>query len=404
MTSFSYSAINVSGRRLTGEIAAADLVAARDALRQQGLLPLEVREQRAKAARADRKASGRGVKGKSLQVFARQLATMIAAGVSVVSALTVLEEQSEDRKLAAVVGEVRRDVESGKLLSEAMARHPGVFSEIFVSMVEAGEAAGALDTVLDRVAFQIEKALQIKRRVKGAAAYPVVVMGFATMVLIGMLLFLVPVFQGLFDDLGGELPLPTKIVVAASDGLRGYWYIILPLAGLSFFGLKQYLATPGGRARRDRAMISAPAGVGSVVRKVAMARFSRTLATLISAGVDIMGALDIAGKTSGSTVVADATNRVRERVRQGSSIAEPMRDDPIFPPMVAQMVGVGEESGELAEMLSKVADFYEDEVDAAISSLTSVIEPILMVGVGIMVGVVIISMYLPMFKLFSLIK
>jgi type IV pilus assembly protein PilC len=271
-------------------------------------------------------------------------------------------------------------------------------------MVEAGEAAGILDTVLDRVALQIEKETRIKRRVKGAMMYPLMVLSFATLVLIGMLMFLVPVFVGIFEDLGGELPVLTKVVVNASNVLRDYFYIVFPVAGAAIFGFLRYKKTESGRRRWDRLRLKVPMGIGKVVLKVGMARFSRTLSTLVGAGVDIIRALEITGSTSGNSLIEDATAVVRERIHQGVPIAVPLTENPIFPPMVAHMVKVGEETGELEKMLGKIADFYEDEVDSAIANLTSIIEPLMMIGVGIMVGVVIIAMYMPMFKLLTLIQ
>ena len=402
MGSYAYTAINSSGLELTGEINAPDLQAAREALRVRGLLALELNE-RAAASKGMAMAVKK-VKPKSLQVFSRQFATMIEAGLNVVTALVILEEQTEDPKLAAIIGELRSDVEGGLLLSEAMARHPKVFSRLFIAMVEAGEAAGILDVVLDRVAFQIEKETAIKRRVKGAMMYPIVIMTFATLVLIGMLLFLVPVFVDMFDQLHGELPTLTKVVVSASDFLRERFYIVFPAIGLLVFGFFRAKKTDKGRRIWDRVRIRAPVGIGKVIVKIGMARFSRTLSTLVGAGVDIIRSLEITGSTSGNSIIEDATGHVRERVIQGVPIAVPLAEHPIFPPMVAHMVRVGEETGELEKMLSKIADFYEDEVDSAISSLTSIIEPLMMIAVGCIVGVIVISMYLPMFKLLQLVQ
>src|SRR5687768_17033333 len=329
---------------------------------------------------------------------------MIESGLSVVQALVILEDQTEDKNLAAVVRELRADVEGGRLLSQAMARHPKVFSRLYVAMVEAGEAAGILDTVLDRVAHQIEKETAIKRRVKGAMIYPVLVLSFATLVLIGMLTFLVPIFVGIFEDFGGELPTLTKLVVGASELVRGSWYILFPAVGGAAYVLRRWKRTEQGRRTWDKFKLKIPMKIGDVVHKVALARFSRTLSTLVGAGVDIIKSLEITGQTSGNWVIEDALKTVREKVHEGIPISAPLLENPAFPPMVAHMVKVGEETGELEKMLGKVADFYEDEVDSAVQSLTSIIEPIMMIGVGVMVGVVIISMYLPMFKMLSLIN
>jgi type IV pilus assembly protein PilC len=402
MASYAYTAINASGLELDGEVNAPDARAAREALRQRGLVALSLDEQA--AASQGLGLAIKKVKPKSLQVFSRQFATMIEAGLNVVTALVILEEQTEDKKLAKVITELRADVEGGLLLSEAMARHPRIFSRLFISMVEAGEAAGILDVVLDRVAFQIEKETRIKRRVKGAMMYPLMVMGFATLVLIGMLMFLVPIFVDIFAELGGDLPMLTQIVVNLSDILRNYYFIVFPVMGAMIYGFFRLKKTDRGRRVWDAFRMRIPFGVGAIVVKVGMARFSRTLSTLVAAGVDIIRSLEITGSTAGNSLIEDATAVVRERVHQGVPIAVPLEDEKIFPPMVSQMVRVGEETGELEKMFAKIADFYEDEVDSSIATLTSVIEPLMMIGVGMVVGVIIISMYMPMFKLLTLIQ
>jgi type IV pilus assembly protein PilC len=402
MASYAYTAINASGLELDGEVNAPDAGAAREALRQRGLVALSLDEQA--AASQGLGLAIKKVKPKSLQVFSRQFATMIEAGLNVVTALVILEEQTEDKKLAKVITELRADVEGGLLLSEAMARHPRIFSRLFISMVEAGEAAGILDVVLDRVALQIEKETRIKRRVKGAMMYPLMVMSFATLVLIGMLMFLVPIFVDIFAELGGDLPTLTQIVVNLSDILRSYYFIVFPVMGAMIYGFFRLKKTERGRRVWDAFRMRIPFGVGAIVVKVGMARFSRTLSTLVAAGVDIIRSLEITGSTAGNSLIEDATAVVRERVHQGVPIAVPLEDEKIFPPMVSQMVRVGEETGELEKMLEKIADFYEDEVDSSIATLTSVIEPLMMIGVGMVVGVIIISMYMPMFKLLTLIQ
>jgi type IV pilus assembly protein PilC len=403
MASYGYTAINSSGLELDGEINASDSSAAREALRIRGLLALTLNEK--PAASKDRLGLAiKKVKPKALQVFSRQFATMIEAGLNVVTALTVLEEQTEDKKLAVVISEIRGDVEAGLLLSQALARHPNIFSRLYVAMVEAGEAAGVLDVVLDRVAYQIEKETQIKRRVKGAMIYPTMVLAFATCVLTAMLMFLVPVFVKIFADLGGDLPTLTQWVVNASNLLRSKYYIIFPALLAAGLGLRKFKRTEQGRQLWDRIKLRLPMKIGPVVLKVTMARFSRTLSTLIASGVDIIKSLEITGTTSGNWVVEEALADVRARVHEGVPIAQPLLENPVFPPMVSQMVKIGEETGELEKMLGKVADFYEDEVDASVQALTSIVEPIMMIGVGLMVGVIIISMYLPMFKMLTLIK
>ncbi len=403
MAAFTYEAINAQGLESSGIIHAPDSGTATEQLQARGLLPRSLSE-RAASGEGGVRTGFKKVKPRSLQIFARQLATMIEAGVSIVAALVTLEEQTDDSYLQEILGEVRSDVEAGMVLSRALARHPKVFNRLIVSMVEAGESSGTLDSVLDRIATQIEKETQIKRRVKGAMVYPAVVLSFATLVLVFMLLFIVPVFVNVFDDLGGELPLPTKLVMDMSNTLRGYWFIIFPALIGAVFGLRKLKRTESGRQNWDRIKLRIPMKIGDVVQKVALARFSRTLATLVASGVDIIQALEITGSTAGNYVIEESLANVRTRVHEGARISAPLAEDPIFPPMVSQMVKIGEETGELDKMLGKIADFYEDEVDASIQSLTSIIEPILMIGVGIMVGTIVIAMYLPMFKLLTLIK
>ena len=403
MAAFAYDAINAQGLEISGVIHAPDVSAAREQLQTRGLLPQSLAERNAAGERGARTAFKK-VKPKSLQVFARQFATMIGAGVSVVQALVTLEEQTDDKYLADVIADVRSDVEGGVILSKALARHPKVFNRLFVAMVEAGESSGTLDTVLDRVAVQIEKETQIKRRVKGAMVYPAVVISFAFLVLTFMLLFIIPVFVNVFDDLNGNLPRLTQFVMNISYAVRHYWFIIFPAIGGLIFAFFRLKRTERGRQVWDRFKLRIPMRVGDVVHKIALARFSRTLSTLVSSGVDIIKALEITGATSGNWVVEQSLADIRTRVHEGVPISQPLQEDPVFPPMVGQMVKIGEETGELDGMLGKVADFYEDEVDSSIQSLTSIIEPILMIGVGIMVGTIVISMYLPMFKMLTLIK
>jgi type IV pilus assembly protein PilC len=403
VATFAYTAINAQGLEATGEISAPDPAAAREQLRIRGLLANFLEELPASGEDSVRTVFKK-IKPKSLQIFSRQFATMIEAGLNVVSALVILEEQTDDKYLALVIRELRADVEGGLLLSQALQRHPKVFSRLYVSMVEAGEAAGILDQVLDRVAFQIEKETQIKRRVKGAMIYPTMVLIFATLVLIGMLMFLVPIFVKIFAQLGGELPTLTQWVVAVSDLLRAKWFIIIPGMIGTVVGFKRWKKSENGRKLWDRFKLKIPMKIGDVVLKVTMARFSRTLSTLVAAGVDIIKALEITGQTAGNWVVEEALGNVRVRVHEGVPIAQPLLENTVFPPMVSQMVKIGEETGELEKMLSKIADFYEDEVDASIQSLTSIIEPLMMIGVGLMVGVIIISMYLPMFKMLTLLQ
>ena len=402
MGSYAYTAINATGAELTGEINAPDVSAAREALRVRGLLATELNAQDGEG-----KAAGvavKKVKPKSLQIFSRQFATMIEAGLNVVTALVILEEQTEDKKLALVIAELRVDVEGGLLPPRPWRaiRGSSPFSSLPWSRpARRRESSTSCSTVSPTRSRRRRK---IKRRVKGAMMYPIMVLSFATLVLIGMLLFLVPIFVNIFSQLGGDLPMLTQIVVTASDFLRARWYIVFPFLGLTFWGIRRFKKTEKGRRLWDKIRIRAPAGIGKVIIKIGMARFSRTLSTLVAAGVDIIRSLEITGTTAGNSLIEDATNHVKERVTQGVPIAVPLAESAIFPPMVSHMVRVGEETGELEKMLSKIADFYEDEVDSAIASLTSIIEPLMMIAVGVVVGIIIISMYLPMFKLLTLIQ
>ena len=401
MASFTYDAINAQGVLLSGEIHAADLIAAKEQLRARGLLPKALKE---------RPASGQGrmtfkkVKPRSLQIFSRQLATMIESGVNVVQAFSTLEQQTDDKYLRQIIGEIRSDVEAGMILSRAFARHPKVFNRLFVAMIESGESSGTLDIVLDRLAIQIEKETQIKRRVKSAMVYPLVVFTFATLVLVFMLMFIVPVFVKVFDQLHGDLPKPTQIIVNLSNILRAWWWLIFPSIAAIIYLLRRLKQTKPGRRKWDQFKLRIPMKIGEVVRKIALARMSRTLSSLVSGGVDIIKALEITSATAGNWVIERSLDHVRVRVEEGVPISEPLAADPAFPAMVSQMVKIGEETGELDKMLGKVADFYEDEVDTSIQSLTSIIEPVMMIGVGLMVGTIVISMYLPMFKMLSLVK
>jgi type IV pilus assembly protein PilC len=405
MASYAYTAITAQGVEVDGVIAAGDVAAAREQLRVKGLLARSLSQiDESEGIGQTSFSLGAPVKPKALQIFSRQFATMIEAGLNVVSGLAILEEQTDDQALAKVITELRKDVEGGLLLSEAMHRHPKVFSRLYVSMVEAGEAAGILDIVLDRVAFQIEKQEAIRRRVKGAMIYPTMVLIFATLVLIGMLMFLVPVFVKIFSQLGGQLPTLTRYVVAVSNIIRSYWFIIIPGLIAQPFIFKKWKSTEKGRQTWDKFILKLPMKIGDTVLKVTMARFSRTLSTLVASGVDIIKALEITGQTAGNWVVEDALAGVRAKVHEGVPIAQPLIENDVFPPMVAQMVKIGEETGELEKMLSKIADFYEDEVDASVGALTSIVEPVMMLGVGVMVGIIIISMYLPMFKMLTLVK
>jgi type IV pilus assembly protein PilC len=339
---------------------------------------------------------------KDLGVFTRQFATMINAGLPMVQCLDILSAQADKPVFKRVVSTVTTDVEGGATLAEALGKH-NVFTQLYVNMVEAGEAGGILDQILNRLAVYLEKAEALHRKVKSAMTYPTVVAVVALGATIFMLMFIIPTFAKMFTDFGGELPLPTKIVMGLSNFLRGYWYILLISVAALVFGFKRFHATDTGKTKIDRLSLKVPV-LGTVIRKAAIARFTRTLGTLVSSGVPILAGLDITARTAGNKIVEKAIFATRESISQGDTIAEPLRQSGVFPPMVTQMIGVGEQTGALDEMLEKIANFYDDEVDTAVEQLTSIIEPVMIVIMGVIVGGMLISMYLPMFKLINVIS
>ena len=399
---FTYKALDRSGVPSKGEIAGASKQAVADELRSRGLTVMDVNEKKG-VLNGDIRLFNR-IKPGHLTVMTRQLATMIAAGMTLLRAFYVLEEQIESPKLKETVSAVREDIESGFSFSDALAKHPAVFNPLYVAMVRAGEAGGVLEGALERTADQLEKDDSLRRQVKGAMAYPAVVLSFAGLVLLGLIAFIVPVFVDVFKDFGGELPLITRVTVSASNAVTGQWYLIVAglIAGVVAF--RRWRKSAWGRPQWDRLRLKIPFRIGVTVQKIALARWSRTFSALYSAGVPIMHAIEVTGHTAGNTVVEDAMEAVIESVKSGGSIAAPLKDAPIFPPMVAQMIAVGEETGNLDAMLTKVADFYEDEVAAAVKALTSILEPVMIVLVGAIVGFVVIAMYMPMFKVYDQIK
>ena len=336
--------------------------------------------------------------------MSRQLATMISSGMTLLRAFYVLEEQVENPMLRDTIAAVREDIEAGLNFSDALERHPKVFNPLYVAMVRAGEAGGVLEESLERISDQLEKDDSLRRQVKSAMAYPTVVFSFAMIVLVGMIAFIVPVFVGVFEDFGGELPLITRFTVALSDAVTGQWYLLIAGAVGLFVGFRSGRARPGAARSGTRSACGFPASIGKTVQKIALARWSRTFSALYGAGVPIMQAIEVTGQTAGNAVVDKAMAAVIESVKSGGSIAEPLKNAPIFPPMVAQMIAIGEETGNLDTMLSKVADFYEDEVAAAIKALTSILEPVMIVLVGGIVGFIVVAMYMPMFKVYDSIK
>jgi type IV pilus assembly protein PilC len=344
------------------------------------------------------------VKAQELTIMTRQLATMISSGMTLLRAFYVLEEQIENKLLRETVGAVREDIEAGLSFSEALAKHPKIFTPLYVAMVRAGEAGGVLEQSLDRISDQLEKDDALRRQVKSAMAYPSVVLAFAFAVLIGLIAFIVPVFVKVFEDFGGELPLITKITVQMSEAVTSRWYILIAAGVGIVVGFRKWKSSSWGRPQWDAFRLRIPFKIGDTVQKISLARWSRTFSALYSAGVPIMQAIEVTGKTAGNAVVDKAMDAVIESVTSGGSIAAPLKDAPIFPAMVAQMIAVGEETGNLDTMLSKVADFYEDEVAAAIKALTSILEPVMIMLVGGIVGFIVVAMYMPMFKVYDAIK
>ncbi len=342
------------------------------------------------------------VSTKDLAVFTRQFATMINAGLPLVQCLEILSKQTEKAGFKKIISDVMHDVETGSTLAESLGKHKQVFDQLFVNMVEAGEAGGILDDILMRLATYIEKAEALKRKVKSAMMYPTVVLVVALGATTFMLLFIIPTFAKMFSDFGGQLPLPTRIVLGMSNVLRDYWWALGGGILALVIGLRAYYRTDGGRTVIDRFQLRIPI-LGEVLRKAAVARFTRTLGTLIKSGVPILTGLDITARTAGNKVISESVLKTRASIREGETLATPLRQCEVFPAMVVQMIAVGEETGALDEMLKKIADFYDDEVDTAVDTLTSVIEPVMIVVMGVMVGGMVVAMYLPMFKLVSVV-
>ena len=399
-----YRARGADGRARTGELVGESKAAVAAQLRQAGLTVLDVDPKRRARSLSERFEQAQGVPAREITVMARQLATMISSGLTLVRALHVLQEQTEHRLLRRTVAAVREDVTAGLAFSQALAKHPRVFNELFVAMVRAGETGGNLDEVLERVASQLEKDDNLRRTVRAAMVYPSLIAAFAVLVLIGMVLFIIPVFADMYRDLGGELPSLTRFMIGLSDAMRTYWYAFLAAPAVLAFAFVRWRRTDAGRKAWDRFKLRVPFRIGGVVRKIAVARFARTLGTLTASGVPIIQALRITALTAGNRVISDPIEGVVERVKEGQPLALPLAATGVFPPMVTHMLAVGEETGALDRMLHKLADFYDDEVAAQLKALTSLIEPIMMMLVGAIVGLVVISLYLPMFGIFELVQ
>ena len=404
MATFAFKALDLAGAPSKGEIEASDKQAVASQLRSRGLIVVDI-EERTPANAGDILARFKKIKPDDLVIATRQLSTMVQSGMSLLRSLYVIEEQTENDKLRDVWIEVRKDVEAGVALSDALQRHPEVFNELYVAMVQAGETGGILDQTLVRVADQLEKDAALRRQIKAAMVYPSLIGGFAFVVLFALVTFLVPVFEKIFDDFGGELPAITKFTVWLSHMFTQRWYVMFAVIFAVVWVFRFWKRSERGRVQWDRLKLKFPMKIGDIVQKVALARFTRTFSGLIAAGVPMLEAIDITGKTSGNRVIEMAMEDVRESVKRGGSLTQPMTRVPeAFPVMVTQMIGVGEETGALETMMSKVADFYEEQVEAAVKALTSILEPIMIVVVGAIVGFIVISMYLPMFKVYDSIK
>ncbi|KRT70297.1 MAG: type 4 fimbrial assembly protein pilC [candidate division NC10 bacterium CSP1-5] len=401
MPVFAYSGRTRTGQTINGEMEAPNREAVVAQLRRQQVMATAVTP---KARDIELKIPGFGAKigDRDLAVVTRQLATMIDAGLPLVQCLDILAQQQEKKIFQKALHDIRMAVEGGATFSASLKRHPKIFSTLYTNMVEAGEAGGILDTILNRLAAYIEKAMALKKRIKTAMFYPSTIVAVAVVVVIFLLIYVIPTFEQLFEGFGATLPLPTVIVLEASRIVRAY--ILVLLAGLvaGVVGLRFYYRTPGGKMAIDRLMLRLPV-FGPLIRKVAVAKFTRTLGTLVSSGVSILEGLDITARTAGNKVVEEAVLKARTTIAQGKTIAEPLQASGVFPVMVVQMIAVGEQTGALDRMLNKIADFYDEEVDVAVAGLTSLLEPLLVIFLGVIIGGVVIAMYLPIFKLISVV-
>ena len=401
MATYQYTAKDKSGRAVTGLMEGAQEADVVEALHRKELTIVTIKE--AKGKKPGQKSRGGRIRLDDLVVFSRQLATLIDAGIPLVHSLGILIEQIENLKFRDVVVGLRKDIESGMSFCDALARHPKVFSELFVNMARAGETSGMLNEVLDRLASYLESVAALNRKIRASMVYPIMVIFMAGIITAVLLLKVVPTFKGIFEMLGGTLPLPTVILIAVSDGLRQYFLFMVGLGIVLIIGLRKYVNTTRGRLRFDKFKLKAPV-LGQLFRKVAIAKFARTFSTLVKSGVAILNALEIVSKTSGNKVIEEAVLNCSKSVRDGEPLAKPLSKSGVFPPMVVRMISVGEQTGQLEQMLSKISDFYDDQVNAATSALTSLIEPLVIGFLGIVVGGIVIALFLPVFMISQLIS
>jgi type IV pilus assembly protein PilC len=399
MSTYVFKAIDLAGGKARGEVEADSKQAVSDQLKQRGLIVLDIADKH--SSRNIELAFTKRVKPTELAIFARQLSTMISSGMSILRALYVLEEQTESKYLTETIVAVRKDVEAGLPLSDSMARHPKVFNPLFVAMTQAGEMGGVLEDALVRVADQLQKDAALRKQVKSAMIYPALVVVFAVGVMMALVAFLVPVFENVFKEFGGELPAMTQVSVLLSKIVTKDWWAMFGVTALVIVTFIKWKKTTWGRRQWDHFRLHIPMRIGTIVQQIAVARWSRTLASLTAAGVPLLQALEITGRTGGNVAVEEAMDGVISSVKRGGTIAAPLAQAPIFPTMVTHMVGVGEETGALDAMLDRVAEFYEEQVEASVKTLTSILEPIMIIVIGSIVGFIVISMYLPLFEIYN---
>jgi type IV pilus assembly protein PilC len=400
MPTFVYSGKTVAGELRKGELQAASIAQATSMLRRQQILPSSISKKKSGALNMNIKLPGLGekVKTKDLVIFSRQFATMIDAGLPLVQCLDILASQQEKAEFKRVLLEVKSSVEGGSTFADALKKHPKVFDDLYVNLIAAGEVGGILDTILNRLSGFLEKAEKLKGKVKGAMTYPTAVIIIASLVVTGLLLWVVPIFEDMFGSFGQALPAPTRVVVNMSKFLQNYWYTLIGFIVGAFIGINRAYKTSKGRRIIDKLLLKGPV-IGDLIRKTAVARFTRTLGTMLSSGVPILEGLEIVSKTAGNVIIEEAIMKARASLSQGKTLADPLMETKVFPGMVTQMIAVGESTGALDNMLTKIADFYEEEVDQAVEALTSLIEPMLMAFLGVAVGGLVIALYLPIFQI-----
>lgn len=389
---FTYKAKDSKGKVVEGDIEASSQFDAISKLKSQKLSVINISQTKKK------KLKGGKVSSKDIVIFSRQLSTLVSSGVPIIQSLSILESQAENKNFAQVIATIKKDIEGGLSISDAMAKHPKVFSELYVSMIRAGELGGILDTILDRLSSYLESAAALRDKVKSALMYPMIVGGIAVVITVFLIIFVIPIFKNIFQGFGAELPLITRIVIGVSDFMKYNIIYILLVMGGGFYGVKRYIKTEKGRMKFDSIILKLPV-FGIILKKVAIAKFSRTLGTLIKSGVPILQGLETVAKTSGNKVIEEIILGSMKSIREGGKISEPLKKNDVFPSMVVQMIAVGEETGSLDNMLFKIADFYDQEVDSAVKGLTSMIEPLVMVFMGTVIGFIVIAMFIPMFQM-----